>query len=145
MEHKRRSRDVLVDEDVLVDFFDARIPQDVCSARKFHQWLKKLGAEGRRQLLLSHDVLLQEEAGKAPATLYPDVIDINGRELPLSYRFEPGHAEDGVSLRVPIDWLNQLDSGRLQWLVPGLLRDKLIGLIRSLPKPLRRAFTPTLD
>jgi ATP-dependent helicase HrpA len=142
LEHKRRSRDVIVDENVQVDFFDARLPANVCSAKTFHDWLKKLGKEGRKQLLLSHDVLTLSEAGDAPVTLYPDHLEINARQLPLTYRFEPGHAEDGVTLTVPLEWLNQLDAGKLQWLIPGMLRDKLVELIRSLPKPLRRAFTP---
>ncbi|MEJ2385487.1 MAG: ATP-dependent RNA helicase HrpA [Xanthomonadales bacterium] len=142
LEHKRRKRDVLADEHVLFDFFDARIPAHVTGARSFENWLSGLEGEQRRLLYLGHDTLLREQAGQAPAELFPDEIEFAGRRFQLDYHFEPGHAEDGVSLTVPLEWLNVLDPGRLQWLVPGLLRDKLVALIRQLPKPLRRALTP---
>jgi len=142
MEHKRRRRDVLADETALFDFFDARIPEGVNSARTFEKWLQEAGAGQRRLLYLGHDVLLREGAGTAPGDLFPDRLEVGGRSYRLEYRFEPGHADDGVALTVPLEWLNTLDPGRLQWLVPGLLRDKLEALIRALPKPLRRALTP---
>jgi len=142
LEHKRRKRDVLADERVLFDFFDARIPAHVTGARSFENWLSGLEGEQRRLLYLGHDTLLREQAGQAPAELFPDEIEFAGRRFQLDYHFEPGHPEDGVSLTVPLEWLNVLDPGRLQWLVPGLLRDKLVALIRQLPKPLRRALTP---
>ena len=142
LEHKRRKRDVLADEHVLFDFFDARIPAHVTGARSFENWLSGLEGEQRRLLYLGHDTLLREQAGQAPAELFPDEIEFAGRRFQLDYHFEPGHAEDGVSLTVPLEWLNVLDPGRLQWLVPGLMRDKLVALIRQLPKPLRRALTP---
>ena len=142
LEHKRRKRDVLADERVLFDFFDARLPAHVTGARSFENWLSGLEGEQRRLLYLGHDTLLREQAGQAPAELFPDEIEFAGRRFRLDYHFEPGQPEDGVRLTVPLEWLNVLDPGRLQWLVPGLLRDKLVALIRQLPKPLRRALTP---
>ncbi len=142
MEHKRRKHDVMVDESVLFDFFDARIPVDVCDSVRFEKWLKQLGKQGRQQLYISHDVLLQEQAGEAPHELYPDMLEIGGAKLPLSYQFRPGDVDDGVTLVVPLDRLNTLEEGHLQWLVPGLLRDKVIALIKNLPKPQRRVLTP---
>jgi ATP-dependent helicase HrpA len=142
LEHKRRRRDVLADERALFDFFDARIPADVNSSRGFERWLTGLGAGQRELLYLGHDVLMRDDAGAAPRDLYPDSLEAGGRVFPLEYRFAPGEPEDGVVLSVPLELLNTLDPGRLQWLVPGLLRDKLEALIRQLPKPLRRALTP---
>jgi ATP-dependent helicase HrpA len=142
LENKRRRRDVLADEHAQFEFYDARVPAEVNSARSFEKWLAGLGEEGRELLYLGHDVLMREDAGQAPAELFPDELEVGGRAFPLDYRFEPGHPEDGVALTVPLEWLNTLDAGRLQWLVPGLLRDKLESLIRALPKPLRRALTP---
>jgi ATP-dependent helicase HrpA len=142
LEHKRRRRDVLADEQALFDFFDARVPDSVNCAKDFEKWLARLGPDGRELLYIGHDVLLREDAGAAPAELYPDRLELDGQTFALDYRFEPGHAEDGVTLTVPLEELNTLDEGRLQWLVPGLLRDKLEALIRQLPKPLRRALTP---
>ncbi|MGD8681687.1 MAG: ATP-dependent RNA helicase HrpA, partial [Lysobacterales bacterium] len=142
LEHKRRRRDVLADEHAQFEFFDARVPAEVNSARTFEEWLAGLGRKGRELLYLGHDVLIREDAGRAPAELFPDRLEAGGRSFDLSYRFEPGHEEDGVTLTVPLELLNTLDAGRLQWLVPGLLRDKLEALLRQLPKPLRRALTP---
>jgi ATP-dependent helicase HrpA len=142
LEHKRRRHDVLADEHAQFEFFDARVPAEANSARTFEEWLAGLGEEGRELLYLGHDVLMREGAGQAPEELFPDRLDVAGGALPLDYRFEPGHADDGVAVTVPLELLNTLDAGRLQWLVPGLLRDKLEALIRALPKPLRRALTP---
>jgi ATP-dependent helicase HrpA len=142
LEHKRRKRDVLADEHALFEFFDARIPDDVNSSRSFERWLESLGPDQRQLLYLGHDVLMREDAGAAPQELFPDRLVLGGRPFPLDYRFEPGHPDDGVVLTVPLELLNTLDAGQLQWLVPGLLRDKLEALIRQLPKPLRRALTP---
>jgi ATP-dependent helicase HrpA len=142
LEHKRRKRDVLADEHAQFEFFDARLPDEVNSARSFKKWLQRLGDDGRELLYLGHDVLMREDAGPAPETLFPDRMTVAGHSFPLEYRFEPGHERDGVTMTVPLEFLNILDAGRLQWLVPGLLRDKLIALIRQLPKPIRRSLTP---
>jgi ATP-dependent helicase HrpA len=142
MEAKRRKRDVLADERVLFDFFDARIPDGVTGAKSFERWLSGLGVTGREQLYLSHDVLIREDAGGAPEELFPDHLDAGGQRFALAYHFEPGAEDDGVTLTVPLELLNTLNPGRLEWLVPGLLREKLAALIRQLPKPLRRSLTP---
>ncbi len=142
MEDKRRRRDVLADEHAQVSFFDARIPQDVNNSLHFERWIEAIGRQGRKKLFLAADVLLREDAGEAPADLFPDSRRAAGQSLPLSYRFEPGDPRDGVTVDVPLELLNTLDAGDLQWLVPGMLRDKVIALIRQLPKPLRRALTP---
>jgi len=142
LEHKRRKHDVLADEQAQFEFFDARVPEHVCDARSFEKWLGQLGAEGRQRLYLCHEVLLREDAAAAPGDQFPDRFDAGGNLLPLGYLFEPGNEADGVTLNVPLELLNTLDEGRLQWLVPGLLRDKLIALIRALPKPQRRMLTP---
>ncbi len=142
LEHKRRKHDVLVDEADLSDFFDARIPPEVCDSQSFERWLGQLGEKGRARLYLSHDVLLREQAGGAPPELYPDDMEIGLQTFPLRYHFEPGDAADGVTLTVPLAQLNTLQDGHLQWLVPGLQREKVTALIRALPKPQRRALTP---
>ena len=142
LEHKRRKHDVMADESVLFEFFDARIPKSVCDSIGFEKWLKRLGESGRQQLYISHDILMQEQAGETPAELYPDYINVGTQSLPLSYQFTPGDMADGVTITVPLERLNTLDEGQLQWLVPGLLRDKVISLIKNLPKPQRRALTP---
>ena len=126
----------------LFEFFDARVPADVCDSSSFEKWLKQLGRPGRQQLYISHDILMQDQAGDAPGDLYPDSLEVGVQRFPLSYQFKPGDSADGVTLTVPLDRLNTLVDGQLQWLVPGLLRDKVIALIKNLPKPQRRVLTP---
>jgi len=133
---------VMADESVLFEFFDARIPDDVCDSISFEKWLKQLGESGRQQLYIGHDILIQENAGEAAADLYPDSIDMGVHSFPLTYQFKPGDVADGVTLTVALERLNTLVEGQLQWLVPGLLRDKIIMLIKGLPKPQRRSLTP---
>ena len=142
LEHKRRKHDVMADESALFEFFDARIPQGVCDSIGFEKWLKQLGKDGRQQLYISHDVLMQDQAGGAPVDQYPDSLQVGIFSMPLTYQFKPGDEADGVTLSIPLERLNSLGDGQLQWLVPGLLREKVIALIKSLPKPQRRAFTP---
>ena len=142
LENKRRRRDVLADENAQYDFFDARVPDDVNSAKTFERWLSSLGPEGRELLFLGHQVLTRDDAGEAPQELFPDQFEAGGRSFALEYHFDPGSPDDGVHLSVPLELLNTLKPGILQWLVPGLVRDKLIALIRQLPKPVRRSLTP---
>ncbi|MEJ2535338.1 MAG: ATP-dependent RNA helicase HrpA, partial [Gammaproteobacteria bacterium] len=142
IEHKRRQRDVLADERDLFDFYDARLPAEIHSAATLESWLREQGEDGLRRLRMGQDVMLREEAGDAPAEQYPDALEVAGRRFSLAYRFEPGDPEDGVTLRTPLELLNTLDAARLSWLVPGLLREKLVELMKTLPKPTRRALTP---
>jgi len=142
LEHKRRRRDVLADEHAQFDFFDARVPPEVNSAKRFEKWFGGIEEKDREALILGFDVLMREDAGPAPAERFPDFLEISGQRFPLDYRFEPGHEADGVTVTLPLELLNTLDEGRLGWLVPGLVRDKVIALIKQLPKPLRRALTP---
>jgi ATP-dependent helicase HrpA len=142
LEHKRRARDVLVDERAIFEFFEARLPASVCSARTLEKWLARAGREGWRKLLIDRARLLRDDAGRAPEALFPDTIAGGGREFALEYLFEPGDPADGVTVSVPLELLNTLDPDHLQWLVPGLLHEKIVALIKGLPKPLRRAFTP---
>jgi ATP-dependent helicase HrpA len=142
LENKRRRRDVLADEHTQFEFFDARIPAGVNSARSFEKWLAGLDAGNRDLLFLGHDVLMKENTTLAPGESFPDELKIGSRSFPLEYVFEPGDPQDGVHITVPLEVLNTLTAGRLEWLVPGLLRDKLVELIRQLPKPVRRSLTP---
>jgi ATP-dependent helicase HrpA len=137
LEHKRRKHDVLADESDLFEFFDARVPEDVCDSVSFEKWLKQLGKDGRQQLYIGHDVLMRDQAGDAPGNIYPDEIEVGVQTLPLSYQFKPGDPADGVTVTVPLERLNTLVDGQLQWLVPGLLRDKVIAIganSRRLPR-----------
>ncbi|HEY9199813.1 MAG TPA: ATP-dependent RNA helicase HrpA [Gammaproteobacteria bacterium] len=145
LEAKSRRRDVLVDEELLYRFFDDHLPQHVSSGPQFERWYKQALPAERDALKLTREYLMQHEASGVTAEDFPPQIDVNGLRLALEYHFEPGHIDDGVTVKVPVAALNQLDQRHFDWLVPGLLEDKLVALIKSLPKSLRRHFVPAPD
>ncbi len=145
LEARGRRRDLLADEQVLYDFYDARIPAEVHDAASFERWRKRAEREDPQILKLSREALLQQDTGTLGPERFPDHLETGGIRLPLSYRFEPGAEDDGVTLTVPLAALNGLDPYVGEWLVPGLLEEKLTALIKSLPKGLRRNFVPAPD
>ncbi|MDY6840376.1 MAG: ATP-dependent RNA helicase HrpA, partial [Pseudomonadota bacterium] len=145
LEKKTRRRDLLVDDEVLVAFYDERLPADILSGRHFEAWWKGLSAEQLKELELTEADILQRPVDALAADLYPDYLEWEGVRYPLSYEFEPASEKDGVTLQVPLMALKQIPSRRLEWLVPGLLREKCIALVKSLPKALRRNFVPVPD
>ncbi len=153
IESRTRRRDVLVDDQVMFDFYSERIPSDVVNLAGFEHWRKQQEnreSEGglkdsSRLLYMDEELLSQGQAGGLDESQFPDHISWQGTRYPLSYHFEPGHSEDGVSVTVPVSILHQVPLYRFDWLVPGMLRDKCIALIKSLPKSLRRNFVPVPD
>jgi len=142
LEAKSRRRDVLVDDQALFEFYDKRMPEDVCDGRRFEKWRKRAEQKQPKLLYLEKEDLMLHGAGDVTAAQFPDTLEVAGMSLQLSYHFEPGHAEDGVTLTVPLPALNLLTPQRFEWLVPGLLHEKICQLIKSLPKSLRRKFVP---
>ncbi|HXV07432.1 MAG TPA: ATP-dependent RNA helicase HrpA [Burkholderiales bacterium] len=142
LEHKSRRHDVLVDDEAVFAIFDAILPQDVWSAQQFERWRREAERASPRLLFLTREQLMRHAAQEITEQRFPAAIEIGGVAYDLSYRFEPGHPLDGVTLSVPLHLLNQLDERRCEWLVPGLLRDKVSHLLRGLPKNLRRNFVP---
>ncbi len=145
LEAKARKRDILVDEQTLFQFYDARLPQGIYSGKAFETWHAEAGEEERQRLLMTRDALMQHEAGAVTEAQFPDALLWNGLALKLDYHFEPGHPADGVTVVIPLAALAQVSAQRFDWLVPGLLKDKLIALIKSLPKVLRRNFVPAVN
>ena len=145
LEAKSRRRDVLVDDELLFRFFDERVPKHVASGPQFERWYKQAAQAERDALMLTREYLMQHEASGVTAEDFPPQVEINGLCLALEYHFEPGHVDDGVTVKVPVAALNQLDQRHFDWLVPGLLEEKLVALIKSLPKSLRRHFVPAPD
>lgn len=124
----------------LLDFYRQHLPAGLCSLPALRKWLQQEQEQGRdRQLRLDEQELL---AGGSQQQGFPDALVWEGGTLPLVYRFEPGAEDDGVTAIIPLSMLGQLSEDIFQWLVPGLLEEKLTALIRSLPKPLRRNFVP---
>lgn len=145
LEVKLRRRDILADEEALFAYYDAHIPADICQTARFDQWYQRESTGQPGLLMMTEADVLARNASEVTVGQYPDVLQLDGLALPLSYHFEPGHPRDGVTLRVPAPLLPQLPTQRLEWLVPGLLRDKAIALVRNLPKALRRNFVPVPD
>ena len=145
LEDKSRRRDIVVDAEELVRFYDALIPESVCTAAAFETFRSDYEAEHPRGLYFTRDLLLADDAIEVRQQEYPDQIEIGGMVLPLRYHFALGDADDGVTLVCPVDVLNRLSAARCEWLVPGMLEEKVIFLIKSLPKSLRRNFVPAPD
>ena len=145
LEDKSRRRDVLVDVDVLYAFYAERVPDQVVDLKSFERWRAEAEKDSPRLLFMEQAELMRHEADSVTGRRFPDQFEFGALRLPLEYHFEPGHPDDGVSLRVPLAALNQLDPEPFEWLVPGLLEEKITALIRGLPKSLRRNFVPAPD
>lgn len=145
LEHKSRRRDILVDEQVLVDFYEPRIPQGIYNAQLFFGWWNKTKREQPDLLDFNKALLMQRSADHISALDFPDTWHKGNLRLKLSYHFEPSAADDGVSVHIPVALLNQIDDTDFDWLVAGLREEKCIALIKSLPKSLRRNFVPAPD
>ena len=152
LEHKSRKQDVLVDDEVLFDFYQQRIDVSYAQGKKtypivdaatFHAWLK-LQADDKA-LYLSRDDLMQHSATHITDAQFPKTFKTADGAFKLSYRFEPHHPLDGVTMTVPLPVLNRLDDKQLEWLVAGLIREKLQLLIKALPKQVRRVCVPVPD
>ncbi len=145
LEERARRRDLVVDDDVLHDFYDERVPADVTSARHFDSWWKE---ESRRQPRLLHfteDLVRRGEAGAVSGDDFPGRWRHGDLDLRLTYEFDPGSAQDGVTVHIPLPVLNQVRDVGFDWLVPGLREDLAVALIRALPKSTRRHLVPAPD
>ncbi|MDT4923126.1 MAG: ATP-dependent helicase HrpA [Pseudonocardiales bacterium] len=141
IEERARRRDLLVNDDEIFAFFDARVPPNVVSARHFDAWWKKARHDTPDLLSLTRDDLLHREADDETLETWR----AGDLALPVSYRFEPGAEDDGVTVHVPVDVLARLGGDEFAWQVPALREELVTALIRSLPKDLRRNFVPAPD
>ncbi|SHM46588.1 ATP-dependent helicase HrpA [Duganella sacchari] len=142
LEHKSRRQDVLVDDELIAAFYDKLIPADVVNGAGFEKWHKDATAQEPKLLYLNRDELMRHEAAGVTTDLFPKKMNASGLELALTYHFEPGSVRDGVTLAVPLYALNQLSRERCEWLVPGMLKEKVHLLLKSLPQKLRRHCVP---
>ena len=148
LEHRVRRRGLVVGEDELFAFYDARIPADVVSAQHFDTWWKQARRADPGQLTFKPGDLLSEDAAQVAADSYPDIWTSQSaalRALSLSYAFEPGSETDGVTVDIPLSRLNQVNAAEFSWQVPGLRTELVTEMIRSLPKSLRRDLVPAPD
>ncbi|MBI1892348.1 MAG: ATP-dependent RNA helicase HrpA [Burkholderiales bacterium] len=142
LEHKSRRLDVLVDEELIAAFYDKLIPQDVRDGVTFEKWLKEATAKNPKLLHLNRDDLMRHEAAGITTDVFPKSMTVAGIDMVLTYHFEPGSPRDGVTLAVPLYGLNQVQAARCEWLVPGMLKEKVHLLLKSLPQKLRRHCVP---
>lgn len=142
LEAKSRRRDIVVDDEVVFRFFDERIPAEIVNLAGFEKWRKQAEQKDPQLLFIPRELMMQQDAGHVGEAQFPESLINGGIEYPLSYHFEPGKPEDGVSIQVPVGALHQVPAARLQWVVPGILRDKCIALVKNLPKQYRKYFVP---
>ncbi|MGH8184096.1 MAG: ATP-dependent RNA helicase HrpA, partial [Rhodanobacteraceae bacterium] len=141
LEAQRRREGLVKSDEDLAAFFAGKLPQEISSSRALDAWYRHASAPERSALRWSlADVL--EAGAKGDAGAFPGSLDVGNQRLRFDYRFVPGDAADGVTLRVPLALLNAVPAARCEWLVPGLLADKVAALLRGLPKSLRRNFVP---
>ncbi|TWF76829.1 ATP-dependent helicase HrpA [Pseudonocardia hierapolitana] len=145
LEHRARRRDLVVDEETLVAFYEERIPAHVVSGRHFDSWWKKESRRTPDLLDFTEEMLRTAQAAGVDRSAYPDHVEAGGLTLPLSYAFEPGARSDGVTVDVPVAALHQIDPTPFTWQVPGLREELVTALIRTLPKQLRRLYSPAPD
>jgi len=142
LEHKSRRRDILVDDETLFSFYDQHIPSDIVSGRHFDNWWKTAGKQKPDLLSFEKEMLIKDGANKISALDYPNTWHQGNLKLRLTYQFEPGADADGVTVHIPLPILNQIEDQGFEWQIPGIRRELVIALIKSLPKPVRRNFVP---
>jgi len=145
LEHKSRRLDVLVDDQLIAAFYDKEIPGDIVNGAGFEKWYKDASRDNPKLLFLNKEELMRHEAAGVTTELFPKTMNVTGIEMSLSYHFEPGSPRDGVTLTVPLFALNQIPQERPGWLVPGMLKEKVQLLLKSLPQKLRRHCVPLPD
>ena len=142
LEHKSRRQDVLVDDELIFAFYDAQIPAEVCSGAGFERWYKDAHRLNPKLLQLSKEELMRHEAAGITTQSFPKTLRLGGVDCLCAYLHEPGDARDGVSVTVPIFALNQVSEERCEWLVPGMLKDKLLVLLKTLHQRPRSRLVP---
>lgn len=145
LEHKTRRPDVLVDETLIEAFYDSKIPADVVDLAGFEHWRKQAERTAPKLLYLTREQLMRHEAGGVTSERFPPTFEVLGQKLKLDYRHEPGDADDGVTLSVPLAMLNQVNAHRCEWLVPGLLEEKVTALLKTVPQKIRHRLQPLAE
>lgn len=142
LEHKSRRRDIVVDDETLFEFYEQRIAPEVVSARHFDNWWKITCRATPDLLNFEKSMLIKEGAEQVSKLDYPNFWHQGTLKLRLSYQFEPGADADGVTVHIPLPLLNQVEESEFEWQIPGVRRELIIALIKSLPKPIRRGLVP---
>lgn len=145
LEAKSRRRDILVDEERIHAFYAERVPSGIYSTPQFEKWLRQATRKEPKILHMRLSDVMLHAATDITAQAFPDSLQVGATALPLEYRFEPGDRGDGLTLVVPLPLINQVSADRLDWLVPGLIEERIAALLRGLPKQTRKCFVPIPD
>ena len=145
LEHKSRRQDVLVDDELIHAFYDAQLPADVCSGHSIERWYREESKRQPRLLMLTREELMRHEAAGITSSSFPKTIRLGGVDCSATYLHSPGDAKDGVTVAVPIYSLNQVNDERCEWLVPGMLKDKVLALVKTLHQRPRSRLVPLPD
>jgi len=142
LEHKSRRPDVLVDDALVFAFFDAVVPEGITTLAAFDKWRRAAEQDNPQRLFLEKDQLMRHEAAGITTDAFPPALAHRDQRLQLAYRHDPGAADDGVTLSLPLTELNRIAAPRLDWLVPGLLKEKVVALLKTLPQKYRHRCQP---
>ncbi|MFA6314191.1 MAG: ATP-dependent RNA helicase HrpA [Sterolibacterium sp.] len=142
LEHKSRRPDVLVDDELIQAFYDSKLPDGIVTLAAFEAWRKDAERQEPKLLFLEREQLMRHEAAGITTEAFPHFIESHGQRLKLEYRHDPGAAADGVTLCLPLLALNQVSAQRCEWLVPGLLKEKVLALLKTLPQRYRQRLQP---
>ncbi|MFM1818177.1 MAG: ATP-dependent helicase HrpB, partial [Pseudomonadota bacterium] len=142
LEHKSRRQDVLVDDELIYAYYDAQIPQDVYNGRLMEPWWREQARSNPKFMHLTREELMRHEAAGITTQAFPKTVRLGGVDCAATYLHEPGDSRDGVTVTVPLFVLNQVSEERCEWLVPGMLKDKIQALLKSLPQRPRSRFVP---
>ena len=142
IQHKGRRVDLIEDEEWLYEFYNEKLPEEVVNGITLDKWRKTAEKESPELLFLTKEDLTRQDDERISEWDYPEQKKVGNLTIELQYRFEPGHDEDGVTAIIPVHQLNQISNQPFEWLVPGLLEEKLIALIKALPKNIRKLFVP---
>ncbi|MCH2183182.1 MAG: ATP-dependent RNA helicase HrpA [Mariniblastus sp.] len=138
---KTRQREWILDSHRLIDFYESRLPQEAVDCRALQQLIKKEPSLNQ-QLKVSPADLVPGQADQQTRDQFPDEVQVGTMNLPVNYQFQPGQTDDGATVRIPLEGLGQLDDLQAGWLIPGLFEERIVALIKSLPKRIRRNFVP---
>lgn len=142
LEHKSRRQDVLVDDELIYAFYDQQLPPEVCSGHTFEAWYREESKKQPDLLKLTREELMRHEAAGITTNAFPRTVRLGGVDCAATYLHEPGDARDGITVTIPLFVLNQVSDERCEWLVPGMLKDKIQALLKSLPQRPRSRFVP---
>lgn len=145
LEHKSRRQDVLVDDELIHAFYDQQLPADVCSGYTLERWFREEVKRQPKLLQLTREELMRHEAAGITTAAFPKTLRLGGVDCVASYLHEPGDPKDGVTVTVPLFALNQVNDERCEWLVPGMLKDKVLALAKSLHQRPRSRLVPLPD